>query len=107
MAPHTPQGSERHGFPGALLDRAHRPPHVSTIWVWIVSDRSRPDSSVTRVCQTIVRRPRWSGVDSARTVPDRPAAKKLVLDSSVVVLAPAGGVRAGGDAAAGSATALR
>src|SRR2546425_12785445 len=63
-----------------------RDAHVSTIWVWMVIDSNRPDSSVTRVCQTIVRRPRWSGVDSARTVPDRPAAKKLVLDSSVVVL---------------------
>ena len=48
--------------------------------------------------------PRWSMasataqekpglVASARTVPDRPAAKKLVLDSSVVVLAPAGRLR--------------
>src|SRR5687767_7006873 len=67
--------------------------HVSTIWVWIVSDRSRPDSSEIRVCQTIVRRPRWSGVHSARTVLDRPAAKKFVFDSSVVVVAPVGRLR--------------
>src|SRR5215510_14644731 len=38
----------------------------------------------------IVRLPRCRGVASARIVPDRPAAKKLVLDSIVVVLAPGG-----------------
>src|SRR5712691_4422802 len=107
MAPHTPQRSERPGKPVALLDRARRPPHVSTIWVWIVSDSNRPDSSVTRVCHTIVRRPRWSGVDSARTTPARPAAKKLVLDSSVVVLAPAGRLSAVANAPTVSASAIR
>src|SRR5215510_630666 len=64
-----------------------------TIWVWIVCASSRPDASVTRVCHTIVVRPRWSGVASARTTPSRPAAKKLVFDSSVVVDAPGGRFR--------------
>src|SRR6059036_1182554 len=59
----------------------------------MVSDSRRPVESVTRVCHTWVRRPRCSGVASARTVPDLPAAKKFVLDSSVVVLAPAGRFR--------------
>src|SRR6266446_94321 len=81
--------------------------HVSTIWVWMVIDSRRPDSSVTRVCQTIVRRPRWSGVDSARTVPDRPAAKKLVLDSSVVVPEPGGRFSAVANAPTVSASAIR
>jgi hypothetical protein len=64
--------------------------HVRTICVWMVRESRRPVSSVIRVCQTMVRFPRWSGVASARTVPERPAAKKLVLDSSVVVPAPGG-----------------
>src|SRR6185436_7537450 len=57
-------------------------------WVWMVSERSLPLASVTRVCQTWVRLPLCSGVASARTVPARAAAKKLVLDSSVAVLWP-------------------
>src|SRR6185436_10854811 len=57
-------------------------------WVWVVSERSLPLASVTRVCQTWVRLPLCSGVASARTVPARAAAKKLVLDSSVAVLWP-------------------
>ena len=35
----------------------------------MVSESRRPLASVTRVCQTWVRLPRWSGVDSARTTP--------------------------------------
>ena len=45
---------------------------MRTICVWMVSDSMRPDSSLIRVCQTMVRLPRWSGVASARTVPERP-----------------------------------
>ena len=73
--------------------RPPRPRHIRTICVWMVSESRRPLASVTRVCQTWVRLPRWSGVDSARTTPSRPAAKKLVLDSSVVVPAPGGRFR--------------
>src|SRR5690606_23514908 len=44
-----------------------------------------------RVCQTIVVRPLWSGVHSARAVsPSGTAAKKLVLLSIVVVIVPRG-----------------
>src|SRR5258705_13993032 len=74
----------------AGLDQATGP---KTIWVWIVIESSRPDSSTTRVCQTIVRLPRCSGVASARTRPARAAAKKLVLDSTGVVPAPGGRFR--------------
>src|ERR1700735_1185002 len=43
-----------------------------------------------RVCQTIVRRPRWIATHSALTVvPTAAGARKLVFDSSVVVDAPA------------------
>src|SRR6267378_862201 len=55
------------------------------ICVWIVSDSSLPESSVTRVCQTCVRLPLWRAVDSARSLPAVAAAKKLVFDSRVVV----------------------
>jgi hypothetical protein len=58
----------------------------STIWVCTVRASNRPASSVTRVCHTIVLRPRCSGVVSARTTPSRPPAKRLVFDSSVVVV---------------------
>src|SRR5215470_7636564 len=81
---------------GGSARRHTTPRHASggvlyrTIWVCVVRESMRPLSSVTRVCQTIVRLPRWSGVLSARTIPDRPAAKKLVLDSRVVVPAPSG-----------------
>src|SRR5262245_13814774 len=54
----------------------------------MVSDTSLPLSSVTRVCQTWVRLPLCSGVASARTLPERAAAKKLVFDSIVAVLWP-------------------
>ena len=40
-----------------------------SIWVWMVSERSRPPSSVTRVCHTWVRLPLCSAMDSARTFP--------------------------------------
>src|SRR6185437_3519529 len=88
-------------------DAGERDPHVNTIWVWVVSESSRPESSVTRVCQTWVRLPLWSGVASARTTPLRPAAKKLVLDSSVVVLAPAGRFTTVAAAPTVSASAIR
>src|SRR5947209_12982112 len=65
----------------------------STIWVCTVIASSRPDASVTRVCHTIVRRPRCSGVDSARTTPSRPASKKFVFDPTVVVVVPGGRLR--------------
>src|SRR2546422_2094828 len=58
------------------------------ICVWIVSDSSLPESSVTRVCQTCVRLPLWRAVDSARSLPAVAAAKKLVFDSSVAVFRP-------------------
>ena len=48
------------------------------------------DLQASTICQTIVRLPRWSGVVSAHTLPERPAVKKLVLGSSVVVPAPGG-----------------
>src|SRR3990170_2812727 len=54
----------------------------------MVNDSSLPAASVTRVCQTCVRLPLCSGVDSARTVPERAAAKKLVFDSRVAVFCP-------------------
>src|SRR6202158_5888923 len=81
--------------------------HISTICVCVVSESSRPDSSVTRVCHTWVRLPLWSGVASARTTPLRPAAKKLVLDSSVVVDAPAGRLTTVAAAPTVSASAIR
>src|SRR5213594_3622166 len=40
-----------------------------------------------------VRQPRCSGVDSARTTPSRPASKKFVFDSTVVVVVPGGRLR--------------
>ena len=52
-----------------------------------------PPASVTRVCHTMVRRPRCRHVASARSGPDRPAARKLVLDSRVAVVAPSGRLR--------------
>src|SRR4030095_469184 len=54
-------------------DAVHR-----IIWVWMVSESSLPPSSVTRVCQTCVRLPLWSGVASARSFPAMAAAKTLV-----------------------------
>ncbi|OLC18488.1 MAG: hypothetical protein AUH26_00190 [Candidatus Rokubacteria bacterium 13_1_40CM_69_96] len=48
---------------------------------------------MTRVSHTMVVRPRWSGVEVARTVPSLAPAKKLVFDSSVVVPAPGGRLR--------------
>src|SRR5215831_7111555 len=66
---------------------------VSTACVCIVSDSSFPDSSVTRVCHTMVLLPLCSGVASARIVPPFPAAKKLVFDSIVAVAAPSGRLR--------------
>ena len=61
---------------------------------------SRPSLRMIRVCQTMVVRPRWSGVHSARMVsPAGTAAKKLVLLSIVVVPAPARHVHEGGGAA--------
>jgi hypothetical protein len=51
---------------------------------------SLPSPDVTRVCHTIVRLPRWTDVHSPRTVsPARPAARKFVFDSIVVVPWPA------------------
>src|SRR5215831_3858156 len=66
---------------------------VSTACVCIVSDSILPDSSVTRVCHTMVLLPLCSGVASARMVPPFPAAKKLVFDSIVAVAAPSGRLR--------------
>jgi hypothetical protein len=37
-----------------------------TIWVCVTIATSLPSSRVTRVCHTELRRPMWSGVDSAR-----------------------------------------
>ena len=53
MGPHRllERGGERSGERDARI-------HVSTIWVWIVIDSSRPVASVTRVCHTCVRLPR-------------------------------------------------
>ena len=57
-----------------------------TSCVWVTSAHSLPSLRVTRVCQTMVVRPRWSGVHSAlATSPIGIAAKKLVLLSIVVV----------------------
>src|SRR5580700_12180000 len=63
----------------------------STSWVCVTSATSLPSGVAIRVCQTIVRRPRCSGVASAVTrVPTGAAAMKLVLLSIVVVPAPSG-----------------
>src|SRR5262249_56402140 len=63
----------------------------STSCVWVTIAASRPSPREIFVCQTIVVRPRWSGVHSALAVsPAGMAAKKLVLLSSVVVPAPSG-----------------
>ena len=58
-----PSGPPARSGRGRAIGRRRRGPacssaHIRTIWVWIVSDRSRPPSSVTRVCHTIVRLPR-------------------------------------------------
>src|SRR6185369_2703045 len=60
----------------------------------MVRERSRPLSSVTRVCHTWVRLPLWSALDSARIFPCSAAAKKLVFDSSVAVRSPIAAVPA-------------
>ena len=60
---------------GAASGRVSREHHLGLDG----QERRRPPSSVTRVCQTWVRLPRWSGVDSACAAPERPAAKKFVL----------------------------
>ena len=63
----------------------------STAWVWVTRAIRRPSGASTRVCHTMVRRPRWSGVHSpSMVVPLRPAARKLVFDSMVVVEEPRG-----------------
>src|SRR5205085_3963339 len=57
-----------------------------TSCVCVTTAASRPSPRVIRVCQTIVVRPRCSGVHSAfATSPIGTAAKKLVLLSIVVV----------------------
>src|SRR2546426_593703 len=96
------QGEAAAEVPGALVPGALR-----TIWVWIVSVSRRPDASVTRVSHTMVVRPRWSGVEVARTRPSCTPAKKLVFDSSVVVPAPGGRLRNVAEAATVSARAMR
>ena len=71
-----------------------------TICVCVTSAQSLPSLRVIRVCQTMVVRPRCSGVHSARAVsPTGMAAKKLVLLSMVAVRAPFGKIRHRGDAA--------
>src|SRR5436190_731093 len=96
------QGEAVAEVPGAL-----RPERgSSTIWVWMTRASRRPDASVTRVSHTMVVRPRWSGVEAARTVPSLAPAKKLVFDSSVVVEAPCGRLRNVAVAATVSARAM-
>src|SRR5690349_16128034 len=73
----------------------------------MVSDSSLPDSSVTRVCHTVVLRPLCSGVASARTVPLFPAAKKLVFDSMVAVASPSRRLRNAAVPPTVSASAIR
>ena len=61
----------------------------NTICVCVTTASSLPFSDVTRVCQTIVRRPRCIATHSARTVvPTIAGPMKLVFDSIVVVIAP-------------------
>jgi hypothetical protein len=61
-----------------------------TIWVW-VTEAMVLSPTETRVCQTMVWRPRCRGAQTAVTVsPVRAAARKFVLDSTVVVEAPGG-----------------
>ena len=63
-------------------------PH-NTSWVCVTSATSLSSSVVTRVCHTIVRRPRCSGVAApVIRLPRGAAAMKLVLLSIVVVPAP-------------------
>ena len=59
------------------------------IWVCVTMAASLPSPRVMRVCQTMVVRPRCSGVHSARAVsPTEMPRKKLVLLSIVAVMVP-------------------
>jgi hypothetical protein len=86
--------------PGSLAERAkvslvsRTGPTQRTSWVCVTRATSRPSGVATRVCQIIVRRPRWIGVASPTTrVPTGAGATKLVLLSIVVVPAPCGKLR--------------
>ena len=62
-----------------------------TSWVCVTMATSLPSAVVIRVCQTIVRRPRWMGVVSPRMRdPAGAAPTKFVLLSMVVVVWPSG-----------------
>src|SRR5258708_9306021 len=59
------------------------------IWVWVTRARSLPSALVSRVCQTLERRPVCTGVASpVTTEPTGAPRRRLVLLSSVVVRVP-------------------
>ena len=64
--------------------------HASTIWVWIVCEAAAPRVGDTGLPDHGALAA-IDGADSARTMPARPAAKKFVFDSSVVVRRPGAG----------------